>query len=121
MKWLLVFAIVASTTTSDLLQSREMKRQGEVRDFRPTAVGRLLGRLFQRLPVIAAFVCNAISFFSLLELLSFTDLSFAVPATALSLVVETLLARLLLGEAVQARRWAGSVLVACGVALLAQS
>ena len=46
-------------------------------------------------------------------------MSFAVPATALSLVAETILARLLLKEKVTAARWAGTALVTCGVYLLA--
>lgn len=114
MKWLLLFAIVASTTASDLLQAWEMKRQGEVSDLS------WIGRVMKRVGMIAAFVCNGISFFSLLKLLSFADLSFAVPATAASLVLETLLARSILGERVQPRRWAGCLLVAAGVALLAK-
>lgn len=62
----------------------------------------------------------AISFFCFMELLKLEDLSFAVPATAASLVVETLLARVLLKEDVKTARWAGAALVACGVALLSK-
>jgi uncharacterized membrane protein len=47
------------------------------------------------------------------------DLSFAVPASAATVVVETVLAKLLLKEQVDVRRWAGAGLVACGVVLLA--
>jgi uncharacterized membrane protein len=61
----------------------------------------------------------AASFFLFMVLLSMADLSFAVPATAASYVVETLLAKWMLKEQVDSRRWAGSVLVTCGVALLA--
>jgi uncharacterized membrane protein len=61
----------------------------------------------------------AVSFFSFMALLKVADLSFAVPATAATVVVETLLARLVLKERVDGRRWAGAVLVAFGVALLA--
>jgi len=45
---------------------------------------------------------------------------FAVPASALSIVFETILARLVLKERVDARRWWGVCLVAFGVGLLAQ-
>jgi uncharacterized membrane protein len=47
------------------------------------------------------------------------DLSFAVPASAASLVIETVLARFLLKERLDSRRWIGAALVACGVWLLA--
>ena len=63
----------------------------------------------------------AVSFFSFLELLKIADLSFAVPVSAATIVLETLLARVLLGERVDARRWMGAVLVAAGVLLLAGS
>jgi uncharacterized membrane protein len=61
----------------------------------------------------------AISFFAFMKLLSVADLSFAVPASAATVVVETVLAKLLLKEQVDVRRWAGAGLVACGVVLLA--
>jgi len=46
-------------------------------------------------------------------------LSFAVPASAGSLVIETILARVVLNERVDSRRWIGAALVAGGVWLLA--
>ena len=61
----------------------------------------------------------AISFFAFMKLLSIADLSFAVPVTAASVVLETVLARLVLKEKVTPLRWAGAFCVACGVALLA--
>jgi uncharacterized membrane protein len=59
-----------------------------------------------------------VSFFAFIALLSVADLSFAVPATAASYVLETVLAKYLLKEPVALGRWAGASLVACGVALL---
>ena len=60
----------------------------------------------------------AVSFFAFIALLSVADLSFAVPATAVSYVLETVLAKYVLKERVTLVRWAGASLVACGVALL---
>ena len=48
------------------------------------------------------FGALAVSFFALLSLLSITTVSFAVPATAVSYLLETLLAKYILGEDV---RW----------------
>jgi drug/metabolite transporter (DMT)-like permease len=109
MRWLLVATVVCATTAGDLLQSWEMKKQGAAGRFRPTW------------PLGAAVVFMAISFFAFLKLLEREDLSFAVPATAASLVLETILARLVLGEQVERRRWAGALMVACGVVLLGRS
>ena len=112
MRWLLVAAIVASTTAGDLLQSFEMKRHKQ------SSLAQTVGFLKRPL-LMMSIACMAISFFSFMALLQIADLSFAVPATAATVVVETVLARLVLKERVDGQRWAGAVLVALGVALLA--
>ena len=116
---ILVFAVVGATVLADLLQSFEMKRHGEIADFRPGRIGRLLMTLAQKKFLILAVFFMAISFFAFMTLVSVADLSFAVPVTALSMVVETILARLILKEHVDAWRWLGAALVAAGVLLLA--
>jgi drug/metabolite transporter (DMT)-like permease len=118
--WLLLAVIVGSTVTGDLLQSLEMKRHGEIRDFRLTGIGPLLATLARKKFLILAVFFMAISFFAFMNLVAIADLSFAVPASAASLVLETILAKLILKEQVNSRRWAGACLVACGVALLAR-
>jgi drug/metabolite transporter (DMT)-like permease len=118
-KWLLVAIVVSSTVVSDLLQSREMKRHGEIDEFRPGRWGRIMGGALRRRYLILSIVFMTLSFFAFLQLLSIADLSFAVPATAASYVVETVLAKLLLKERLNWKRWAGAGLVACGVGMLA--
>jgi drug/metabolite transporter (DMT)-like permease len=119
MRWWLVFAIVASTVLADVLQSLEMKRHGEVEDFHLGKLSRMLAGLASRRYLVLAVFLMAISFFAFMKLLTIADLSFAVPVTAASFVLETLAAKLVLKEVVDGRRWAGVGLVACGVALLA--
>lgn len=119
MRWLLVAVIAAATTLADVLQAAAMKRHGDIRDFRPGAIGRLLALLARNKLIIASMVGMAASFFAFMALVSVADLSFAVPATAASYVLETVLAKYLLQEPVTLGRWAGAGLVACGVALLA--
>ena len=60
----------------------------------------------------------AVSFFAYLALLTVSELSFAVPVTAVTCVLETVLAKYVLKERVSAIRWAGASLVICGVALV---
>ena len=107
MKWLLIAIIVASTSVGEVLQAIGMRSHGEIRDFRPGALGRAAGTL-----------AMAVSFFAYLGLLSFTDLSFAVPVTAVTYVIETVLAKYVLKERVNGLRWVGAGLVLCGVALV---
>ena len=47
MNWLLVAIIVVATTFKDILQAIAMRRHGEIHDFRPGALGRLLRLLAQ--------------------------------------------------------------------------
>ena len=117
--WLYLSLVVGSTVVSDLLQAREMKDHGEVDDFSPNAVARTLSALSRRRYLLLSILFMAMSFFAFLKLLAVADLSFAVPATAGSFVLETILARVILKERIERRRWAGACLVACGVALLA--
>jgi uncharacterized membrane protein len=117
--WLLLGTIVASTVTADVLQSLEMRRHGEIRDFDPRVLSRVAATLARRKYVILAVICLALSFFAFMTLMEVADLSFAVPASAATVVFETLLARFVLKETVDARRWVGAGLVACGVWLLA--
>ena len=118
MKRLLVAAIASATTVYDVLQAAAMKRHGEIHDFRPGALRRLLAMLVRNKPIIASVGAITVSFFAFIALLSIADLSFAVPATAAIYVFETVLAKYLLKEPVTLGRWAGASLVACGVALL---
>jgi drug/metabolite transporter (DMT)-like permease len=118
MKWLLIGVIVAATTAGEVMQAMGMRRHGEIRDFRPGALGRAAALLARNRFVIGSVAAMAVSFFAYLGLLTLTDLSFAVPATAVTYVLETVLARLLLKERVTALRWAGAALVVCGVALV---
>jgi drug/metabolite transporter (DMT)-like permease len=119
MKWLYVAIIVLATTGSDMLLTLRMKQHGEIHDFSPGPLGRALAALVRSWHVILAVVLMAVSFFAFLSLLSIADLTFAVPATAATYVLETVLAKYLLKERVNWKRWTGAGLVACGVALIA--
>ena len=118
MRWTLVAVISFNSALADVLQSAAMKNHGEIEDFRPRAVREHLVRLVRNHNLLAAVAALAVSFFAFLALISVSELSFAVPATAATYVLETILARCLLREQVDWRRWAGATLVGGGVALL---
>jgi drug/metabolite transporter (DMT)-like permease len=113
MIWILLTITVVATTLSDLLQSYEMKRAG-AQSVGARGMARLLRMIVERRYLLLSIVCLAFSFF----VLQSAPLSFAVPASAASFILETVLAKLLLKERIGARRAAGTLLVLCGVALL---
>ncbi len=118
MRWALIAVIVAATTAGEVMQALGMRNHGEIRDFRPGAVGRAAAALARNRFVIASVAAMAVSFFAYLGLLTVSELSFAVPVTAITYVLETALAKYVLKEQVNWLRWAGASLVICGVALV---
>jgi drug/metabolite transporter (DMT)-like permease len=119
-KWLLVLTLIASTTIGDVARSRGMKKHGEVREFHPGAITQALVTLARNQWVILSTCAMAVSFFTFMRLLSIAPVSFAVPVSAATLIPETILARLFLGEVVDWRRWAGAGLIAVGVVLISR-
>jgi drug/metabolite transporter (DMT)-like permease len=118
MKWLLIGIMVGATTAGEVLQAMGMRRHGEIHDFRPGAIGRALALMARNRFVIGSMACMAVSFFAFMKLLASTDLSFAVPVSAVTYVLETVLAKYFLKEHVNWLRWTGASLVVCGVALV---
>jgi drug/metabolite transporter (DMT)-like permease len=117
MKWTLVMVMVAATVLSDLLQSHEMKRAGE-QSVSARGFARLLHTIARRRLLILGVACNAVSFFSFMALVQTEPLSFAVPASSASFVLETVLAKFVLHERIGARRTAGALAVLAGVVLV---
>ena len=118
MKWILVAIIATSNTMGDLLNTAGMKRIGPVEDLSLRSLLQLLLAIVRSPMVLAGIAALAIGYFAIMSLLSIATVSFAIPATASSYLVETLLAKYILKEDVRWRRWAASGLVVVGVVLL---
>jgi len=117
MMWILVVTMVLATVLSDLLQSYEMKRSGE-HSVSVRGLARLLATIVRRRFLILSVVCLAVSFFSFMALVQSEPLSFVVPISSASFVIETFLARFVLRERISARRAAGALAVLAGVVLV---
>ena len=110
--------IVAAGTGGELCVSRAMKVVGEAKSFRPAEVVKLILRAL-RVPWMWLGVgMMAVAFFALLGALSFYNVSFVVPVTALSYVAGAFGGVAFLREHVSPRRWLGVLLVAVGVTLV---
>lgn len=117
-KFIFFFMIVVAGTAGELCVSRAMKETGEVKDFRPAAVGRVILRALRVKWMWIGVGMMTLAFFSLLAVLSIEKVSFVVPVTALSYVAGALGGRFFLGERISLRRWTGIVLVCIGVTLV---
>ena len=110
--------IVVAGTAGELCVSRAMKQLGEVHDFRPAALAKVFLRVLRVKWLWIGVALMTVGFFSLLAILSFENVSFVVPVTALSYVVGAFGGIFLLGEHVSRRRWLGVALVCLGVTLV---
>ncbi|PYU52024.1 MAG: hypothetical protein DMG48_06305 [Acidobacteria bacterium] len=120
MRVILALAVlILGSTGGEIAITHGMKATGEPTRLRPMALLQFLGRAVRNGWFWAGVPLMALSFYSLLVLLSWEPISFVIPASALSYVVGTLGAKYILGEQVSAARWAGVVLVCAGVALVA--
>jgi drug/metabolite transporter (DMT)-like permease len=118
MRWILLSLNVGCTVLGDVLQSHEMKRAGE-QSVSARGLSKILRTIAGRRYLILAIFFMAISFFAFMALVQIAPLSFAVPASAATFVLETLLARFALHERLCWRRVVGAVLVLAGVLLVA--
>ncbi len=115
---LLLFLVVVSGTGGEICVTRAMKRVGEVTDFRPMAVVRVILRAMRVPWMWIGVSMMALAFFSLLAVLSIENVSFVVPVTALNYAAGALGGKFFLGERVTPRRWAGVLIVCIGVTLV---
>ena|SRR6266567_496635 len=113
--WLTI--LVLSGTAGDLSITRAMKRI-EVADFRPSTIVSALACALRLTSMRIGIGLHALAFVSFLALLSWADVSFVVPASALSYAVGAAGAKLFLRERVTVIRWAGVLLISSGVVLV---
>ena len=117
-QWKLVALTSMCNTLGDVLNTAGMKREPEVERLSLRSLFRMTSRIVRNPLVLGGVAALTAGFFAMLSLLSIANVSFSVPATAISYVLETLLAKYVLKEDVGVRRWVAASLVACGVALL---
>ncbi|MCI0524206.1 MAG: bacteriohopanetetrol glucosamine biosynthesis glycosyltransferase HpnI [Acidobacteria bacterium] len=115
--FLLMCSLIACSSLGEVLSAKGMQKVGDV-SFRPKALLKALGRMFRNVYLIAGVFSLALSFFSFISLLSYADLSFVVPLTAVGYITNTIGARFFLKERVSKERWIGTLLVVFGVTLI---
>ncbi|MGD0931629.1 MAG: EamA family transporter [Candidatus Korobacteraceae bacterium] len=118
LEYILFAMIIVVGTGGELCLGRAMRETGELEKFQPAAILQLLGRALRVKWIWIGVAMMATAFFSLLLLLSFEDVSFVVPVTALSYLVGALGGIFFLGERVSWQRWIGIALVCVGVTLV---
>jgi len=114
----LLFLIVVSGTAGELCVSRAMKSVGEVHDFRPRSILRFVLQSLRLRWMWLGIALMGLGFFSLLAILSFQEVSFVVPVSALSYAAGAFGAKAFLGERINRNRWVGIAVVCIGVTVV---
>ncbi|MBJ6725920.1 EamA family transporter [Geomesophilobacter sediminis] len=112
---------VTAGTFGDVLLARGMKELGDLSTMNLKGILSVALQALSSPKLIFGTCLLAVFFFLWLAVLSWEDLSVALPMQAINYILVAFLAQYVLGEAVSPLRWAGTVLVAIGVGLITKS
>jgi multidrug transporter EmrE-like cation transporter len=116
--YLLLGTMVFFSSIGNVLLSKGMKQVGEVVDFSPVALLGVFLKTFMNSSIWLGIFSLLLFFVSYLLLLSWADLSYVQPASAIGYAMVALLGYVLLGESVSPTRWIGVLFICGGVALV---
>jgi drug/metabolite transporter (DMT)-like permease len=116
--FILLFLIIVSGTGGELCVSRAMRAMGEIHGFSPKVILKFVLRGLAQTWMWVGVAMMSLGFFSLLAILSFRDVSFVVPVSALSYAAGAFGARAFLGERISRNRWLGIAVVCVGVTIV---
>ena len=120
MKTYIVVIIAAlAAAIGESLLSFGMRRYGSMDLAEPSHWFVLVTSVVRNPYVFLGVVFLAVFFFLYLAALSWADLSFVLPLTAVSYLFAALLAKFFLKEEVTWQRWAGTFVIVIGIALVA--
>jgi uncharacterized membrane protein len=114
-RYLILLAVMLTASVGDTLLSHGMSQVGPVS---LSHLGLLLAAM-KNPWIITGILCLLGFFASYLTALSWADLTFVLPSTAFGYVVVALLSKFWLHETISVYRWAGILLIVCGVGFVA--
>ncbi|MEW6278199.1 MAG: DMT family transporter, partial [Candidatus Eremiobacterota bacterium] len=115
---LIMLIAVTAVTFGDIFMSQAMRTVGEVRITGWASLWDTGVRVFSTPKVWWAIACMATFFFLWQAVLSWSELSYVLPMTALTYVFNAFLAGPMLNEKVTPLRWVGTLLIFLGVFLV---
>jgi len=116
----MLIAVIAGTI-GDIFLARGMKELGDISAMNLKGILNVALQALSSPKLILGTVMLAVFFFLWLAVLSWEDLSVALPMQALNYILVAFLSQYFLHEVVTPLRWAGTVLVAIGVVMITKS
>ncbi len=110
-----------SAAIGQILVRRGMQQVGSLENYAPMALLVYFGHTVSNWYVILGTVLNTVFYILFLAALSWTDVTVALPMTAIEYGFAAFLAVIFLKEQVSPLRWAGIMLVIIGVIFIARS
>ncbi len=117
--FVVAFLAAVSAAIGEALLSYAMKRGGQVDMGEFSHWVKLVLSVVRNSYIFLGVIFLAIYFFLYLVALSWADLSFVLPLTAVSYIFAAFLARVFLKEDVTWLRWTGTVVIIVGIMLIA--
>jgi drug/metabolite transporter (DMT)-like permease len=122
LKTLLVMLVaITAGAVGDIFLTQGMKSTGDISAMNLRQIFNTVVNALTNWRLILGTAMQAVYFGLWLAVLSWEDLSVALPLQALSYLVVAFLAQWFLGEQVTPTRWAGICLICVGVALVTKS
>lgn len=115
---LALLILVLADAAGNLCLTRGMKQIGAVKTTNLIELWQVLIKILKNSLLRWGVICMAITFFMFMALLSWADLSFVIPATALTEPVNMLGTKFVLKEKVTKVRWISTVLICIGLVLI---
>ncbi|MGH9833895.1 MAG: EamA family transporter [Blastocatellia bacterium] len=116
-----LFIAICAQTLGDVFLTKGMKSIGEVNTLDPAELLQIGAQVFTNPYVWLGIFLLSIFFGLYLVALSWADLSFVLPMTAFGYTLNALLSWQLLGERVSLTRWAGTLVICVGVAVVSRT
>jgi drug/metabolite transporter (DMT)-like permease len=117
--FVVVFLATLSAAVGETLISYAMKKNGQVDLTELSQWIKLIFSVVRNPYIFMGVIFLGIFFFLYLAALSWADISFVLPLTALSYIFVALLAKFFLREDVSWYRWAGTLVIIIGIILVA--
>ena len=115
---IIMLMAVTAGTVGDILLAKGMKEMGDISAMNLRGIMEAAFKALTTPKLIMGTAMLAIFFFLWLAVLSWEDLSVALPMQALNYVLVAFLSQYFLHETVTPLRWAGTILVCVGVMMI---
>ena len=112
---LVILVAVLASSLSNVFSRRGMQTLGPLEDYRPAHLLRFAAASVSNRWVLLGLAAGAVNFMLWLIVLSWADVSWALPMNAVEYAVTAGMAVCWLKERVAPRRWAGIALITAGV------